>query len=97
MCCGEIRAFIRCKPRSTPTRDYPRFLAAIEDMPEVAECHHIAGADSFILKAQLASNAHLERLLQRLSAFGRTQTDIVLSSPLVQSAFVDVKDDEAKK
>lgn len=79
-----VQAFIRI---NTPTRDYPRFLAALEEMPEVVACHHIAGADSFILKAHLASNGNLEKLLQRLSAFGRTHTDIVLSSPIPHRAF----------
>jgi Lrp/AsnC family leucine-responsive transcriptional regulator len=79
-----VLVFIRI---NTPTRDYPRFLAALTEKPEVVECHHIAGADSFILKAHLPSNAHLEKLLQWLSAFGRTHTDIVLSSPLPRRAF----------
>lgn len=79
-----VLVFIRI---NTPTRDYPRFLAALEGMPEIVECHHIAGADSFILKAHLTSNNHLEKLLQQLSAFGRTHTDMVLSSPLPQRAF----------
>lgn len=78
-----VLVFIRI---NTPTRDYPRFLAALTEKPEVVECHHIAGADSFILKAHLPSNAHLEKLLQWLSAFGRTHTDIVLSSPLPRRA-----------
>jgi Lrp/AsnC family leucine-responsive transcriptional regulator len=79
-----VMAFIRI---NTPTRDYPRFLKALEEMPEIVACHHIAGADSFILKAHLASNSDLERLLQRLSIFGRTHTDIVLSSPIRLRAF----------
>ncbi len=85
-----VLAFIRI---NTATRDYPRFLAALKEMPEITECHHIAGADSFILKAHLPSNAHVEGLLQRLSAFGRTHTDIVLSSPLPHRAFEEGKAD----
>ncbi len=72
-------AFIRI---NTPTRDYPRFLKLIGRMPEVAECHHVAGVDSFILKVRLASNAHLEAVLRQFSAFGETTTSIVLSSPV---------------
>lgn len=72
-------AFIRI---NTPTRDYPRFLKLIDGMPEVAECHHVAGVDSFVLKVRLASNAHLEAVLRQFSAFGETTTSIVLSSPV---------------
>ena len=74
-----ILAFVRI---NTPTRLYPRFLQVVEQSTEIIECHHVAGADSFILKARLVSNAHLEDLLRRLSPFGETNTSIVLSSPL---------------
>lgn len=74
-----LLVFIRI---NTPTREYARFLKVIEQSPEVLECHHVAGADSFILKGRLASNAHLEALLRRISAFGETNTSIVLSSPV---------------
>lgn len=73
----SILAFIRI---NTPTRSYPAFLKLIDALPEVAECHHVAGVDSFVLKVRLASNAHLEAVLRRLSAFGDTTTSIVLSS-----------------
>jgi Lrp/AsnC family leucine-responsive transcriptional regulator len=78
-----IFVFIRI---NTPTRAYPRFLKRIEQLPEIIECHHVAGVDSFILKARLASNAHLETLLRQLSAFGETTTSIVLSSPIAWRA-----------
>jgi Lrp/AsnC family leucine-responsive transcriptional regulator len=76
-------AFVRI---NTPTRAYPRFLAAIEAMPEIVECHHIAGVDSFILKVRLASNTHLEEVLRLLGPFGETTTSIVLSSPVRRRA-----------
>jgi Lrp/AsnC family leucine-responsive transcriptional regulator len=89
-----VMAFIRI---NTPTRDYPRFLAALDQMPEIVECHHIAGADSFIMKAHLPSNAHVEKLLERLSVFGRTHTDIVLSSPIALRTFDEVDVDKASR
>lgn len=78
-----ILAFIRI---NTPTRAYPRFLALVEAMPEVCECHHVAGADSFILKVRVATNAQLEAVLRLLSPFGETTTSIVLSSPVPRRA-----------
>jgi Lrp/AsnC family leucine-responsive transcriptional regulator len=51
-------------------------------MPEVLECHRGTGADSFIMKVAVASVAHLETLIDRLTPFGTTSTSIVLSSPV---------------
>ncbi|GAC1617273.1 MAG: Lrp/AsnC family transcriptional regulator [Candidatus Acidiferrum sp.] len=55
---------------------------AAKKMPEVIECHRVTGEDSFILKAQLSSVAHLESLINRLYPLGATTTCTVLSSPI---------------
>lgn len=75
----SILAFVRI---NTATRLYPRFLQVVEGSSEIIECHRVAGADSFVLKVRLASNAPLEDVLGRLSPFGETTTSIMLSSPL---------------
>ena len=74
-------AFIRL---NTPTEKYPEVLAYASSTPEIVECHHLAGNDSFIIKAMLASIADLELLIARLSKFGQTTTSIALSSPVVK-------------
>ncbi|HEY3369148.1 MAG TPA: Lrp/AsnC family transcriptional regulator [Symbiobacteriaceae bacterium] len=60
------------------------FLAAIREMPEVLECHHVAGEDSYWLKVRTAGTRGLERLisdgLKRLEGVARTRTTIVLST-----------------
>lgn len=60
----------------------PRITAVVRAMPEVLECHRGTGADSFIMKVAVASVAHLETLIDRLTPFGTTSTSIVLSSPV---------------
>ncbi len=60
----------------------PRITAVVRAMPEVLECHRGTGADSFIMKVAVASIAHLEALIDRLTPFGTTSTSIVLSSPV---------------
>jgi Lrp/AsnC family transcriptional regulator, leucine-responsive regulatory protein len=60
----------------------PRITAVVRSMPEVLECHRGTGADSFIIKVAVASIAHLEVLIDRLTPFGTTSTSIVLSSPV---------------
>jgi Lrp/AsnC family leucine-responsive transcriptional regulator len=74
-----ITAFVRL--RSVP-HNYGRFRNVIAGIPEILECHHVTGEDSFHLKLVASSITHLEELIGGLSAFGQTTTSIVLSTPL---------------
>jgi Lrp/AsnC family leucine-responsive transcriptional regulator len=71
-----ITAFIRC---SSPG---PQIGRIARESPEVLECHRITGGDAFILKAVVASVAHLEALIDRLLPYGQPTTTLVLSSPV---------------
>lgn len=60
------------------------FLRAISLMPEVTECHHVAGDGDYLLKVRCRNTADLDRILlrelkDRLGA-DQTRTTIVLSS-----------------
>ena len=61
---------------------YRPFLKAVSSMEGVMECHHVAGADAFILKVVAASVAELGRVVERLLDFGVPTTSIVFSSPV---------------
>jgi Lrp/AsnC family leucine-responsive transcriptional regulator len=61
---------------------YRPFLKAVSSMDGVMECHHVAGADAFILKVVAASVAELGRVVERLLDFGVPTTSIVFSSPV---------------
>lgn len=74
-----IQVFIRLH---TTSEKYPKILALVESMPEVLECHHVTGDDSFVMKAAVASMERLEELIARISPFGETSTALVMSSPL---------------
>lgn len=65
-----------------------RITALVREMPEVLECHRGTGTDSFTLKVAVATVAHLERVIDRLTPHGTTATSIVLSSP-VSTRIVD--------
>ncbi len=78
-----ITAFMRL---NTPTTQYPRVLALIRSLPQVLECHHVAGGDSFIMKVVVASIPELEELIAQFSPYGQTTTSIVLSSPIIKPA-----------
>ena len=59
---------------------HPRVEAMADGRPEILECHHVAGDDSFIMKVRVRDLAHLERLLGRFNQFAQTKTSIVLST-----------------
>ena len=79
-----ITAFIRV---TTASEKYPALNALLKAMPEILESHHLAGADSFIIKVVASSIPHLESLITRLSPFGQTTTSIVLSSPVIKRTY----------
>lgn len=74
-----MTAFIRL---STTGSQYPALIELVQQLPEVMECHHLTGADSFIMKVVVVSIAHLESLITRVSSYGPTTTSIALSSPV---------------
>ena len=60
------------------------FLRAIDKMEQVAECHHVAGDDDYLLKVRCRGTEDLDHLLakelkDRLGV-ARTRTTIVLST-----------------
>jgi Lrp/AsnC family leucine-responsive transcriptional regulator len=55
-------------------------LAAV---PEIEECHHIAGEADYLLKLRARSTTDLERVLRRIQGIRHvftTETDVVLST-----------------
>jgi Lrp/AsnC family leucine-responsive transcriptional regulator len=72
-----LTVFIRM---SVPVEKYPQFKQAVARLPGILECCHIAGAESFMLKAALESVSSLEALIEQLSRYGQTATAIVMST-----------------
>lgn len=63
-----------------------KFLKLLESIPEVLECHHVTGADSYVLRLVAVSLADLERLIERINLYGETRTSIVMSTPIAARA-----------
>jgi Lrp/AsnC family leucine-responsive transcriptional regulator len=65
-------------------RNRAAFLRAISKMAQVAECHHVAGDDDYLLKVRCRGTQDLDHLLatQLKDKLGvaRTRTTIVLST-----------------
>jgi Lrp/AsnC family leucine-responsive transcriptional regulator len=50
--------------------------------PEVLDCHHVAGADSYIFTVVARDLPDLERFIGTINAYGETRTSIVYSTPI---------------
>ena len=59
-----------------------KFLKMLETVPEVLECHHVTGADSYLIRLVALNMSDLERLIERINLYGETRTSIVMSTPL---------------
>ena len=63
-----------------------KFLRLLESIPEVLECHHVTGADSYVIRLVAVSLADLERLIERINLYGETRTSIMMSTPIAARA-----------
>jgi Lrp/AsnC family leucine-responsive transcriptional regulator len=64
-------------------RDIDNFAAQMLRYPDVLECHHVTGDESFILKVKSANTGSLEKLLgeiRSVEGVTRTVTKVVLST-----------------
>ena len=60
------------------------FLSVVAALPEVVECHHVAGDDDYLLKVHVDGTRGLEELvtdrLKSVKGVTRTRTTVVLST-----------------
>jgi DNA-binding Lrp family transcriptional regulator len=79
-----ITAFVAVTLKSHKVAHHERFLELVATLPEVLECHHVAGDEDYLLKIAVGAIGDVERLLLHgLSAsdvIGRVKTTFVLSS-----------------
>lgn len=76
-----LTAFISLTPIDPAAPDdYPQRIA---DLPEIEACHSVAGVESYIVKARVATPVALEVLLGKIRgrAGVSTRTTVVLSTP----------------
>ena len=79
-------AFVAVIVKSHGMTAAQEFLKAVEALPEVLECHHIAGDEDYLLKVVAASPADYESFvlnkLLEVTDVQRVKTIIVLSTPI---------------
>ena len=67
---------------TTPKPDKARLIAALKQMPEVIECLHVTGQDSYLLRVVTKDLQHLEAFVGSINGYGETRTSIVMSQPI---------------
>lgn len=67
---------------TTPRSDKRRLLDALREMPEVIECLHVTGEDSYLLRVVTRDLQHLEDFVGSINHYGETRTSVVMSQPI---------------
>ncbi len=78
-----MTAFMRV---TCPGNKYQAIRQLALDLPEVIDCHHVTGEDSFFLKLAVGSVGHLERVIDRFRDLGRTVSSVALSTTVENKA-----------
>ena len=60
----------------------PELEALAQKIPEIIETYHVTGTDGMILKVISGSMERLEEILREVATHGKTNTSLVLSSPI---------------
>lgn len=80
----ETIAFVSLSLSGHSAKNVQKFWKAIEGLPEVLECYHIAGDNDFILKVIVSNIRSYEKfLLEKLTAIeniGKIKTSFVMST-----------------
>ncbi len=72
-----ISALVRLQADSSRHRE---IINTITNIPEVAECHVLTGAELLIIRMVARNMPHLRELVDGLTRFGATQTDVIFST-----------------
>ena len=84
-----VTAFVSVIMRSHGERTADGFHRAVARLPEVLECHHIAGEEDYLLKVVAASPTDYEQFvlgkLTKISGIEKVKTTFVLSSSKLET------------
>lgn len=67
---------------SVSPADRQYFLNMVENQVNVAQCFHVTGSHSFIVKVRCEGIHALEHLINRFQKLGQTSSQIILSTPV---------------
>lgn len=57
-------------------------LEKLRRSPQVLECHHVSGQDSYLMQVVATDLPDLERFLAEICVYGETRTSIIFSTPI---------------
>lgn len=57
-------------------------ISYLQGLPEILECLHVTGQDSFLLRIACSDVQHLEQLVGKINHYGETRTSIIMSAPI---------------
>lgn len=72
-----ISAFVRLHAGSARHRE---IVAAIDQIPEVTECHVLTGSDLLMMRVVARDMPHLRDLVDGFTRWGSTTTDVIFST-----------------
>jgi Lrp/AsnC family leucine-responsive transcriptional regulator len=75
----NLSAWVRVRPGPN---QLPRIAELAARLPQVTECHRVAGEDSIMMRMYAASMADFERVLDRFLLHGEATSAMVQSSPV---------------
>ena len=92
----HVTAFINM---SLDPKQKPEFYPFIEACPNVLECNCVTGAYSMLIKVAFKGTSDLDAFIGELQKYGKTETQIVFSTPVPPrgiNVYADDKTDETK-
>ena len=90
----HITAFINMELKPEQKDGFCKFIRGVRN---VAECNHITGAYSMLIKVLFPSTMELDRFVGTLQKYGKTQTQIVFSSIVSARSIGPLEQEESKK
>lgn len=78
-----VTAYVRVRAEQV---HFPEVIRTARRIPEVRECHHAAGEDSFLLKVIAPAADDVARVAAQFSPFGEVRISIIVSTPVEKSA-----------
>ncbi|MBE5925115.1 MAG: Lrp/AsnC family transcriptional regulator [Lachnospiraceae bacterium] len=88
----HVTAFINM---SLEPKQKPKFYPFLEKCPNVLECNCVTGAYSMLIKVAFASTMELDTFIGQLQKYGKTETQIVFSTP-VKPRGVSIAEEDKK-
>ena len=90
----HITAFINMELKPEQKDGFCKFIRGVRN---VAECNHITGAYSMLIKVLFPSTMELDRFVGTLQKYGKTQTQIVFSSIVSARSIGPLEQEDPKK